>query len=271
MTFIVGMRCSDGIVILADTLESGGVVKRYRQKVHAENVIAGWGVAWGVAGNAHVADKFSQKLRELLGHDFYECHKTELVVERCLKWIRQQYSGPDEDIDVILGMFGTSRRDPRSRGVSTPTPEQYLYRADSLTGCLAPVKDYYTAGMDVTLATFILENMRNPFGYIDEAIRLGVFATAVMKKYATGVGGDTNGFVYRLGIDGWAPVLERDILEIELSFPVVALERCASEFWMNHPKARNNAEMLSSQLRITKSLGRRGSKQSASRKSKLKQ
>lgn len=267
MTFILGMRCSDGIAIFADTLESGGVVKRYRQKVHSENFIAGWGIAWGVAGNALVADKFSQKLREVLNGDVYDRQKIELLIEQCLKWIRKQYSGPEEDIDVIVGMFGFPRRAPKSLALHTRIPEAHLYRADSLSACLSPVKDHYAIGMDVTLALFIVENMRNPFGFIDEAIRLGVLTTAVMKKYANHVGGDTNGFVYRIESARWVPLLECEIAQIEKDFPVSDVEECATAFWRNHPKARNDDEMQASQLHVENAHGKR-SRRSAFRKSK---
>jgi hypothetical protein len=258
MTFILGMRCLDGMAIFGDTLESGSVVKRYRQKVHAENIHSGygWGVAWGVAGNAHVADKFTEKLTALLGKSAYDRLKTELVIEQCLKWIRKQYAGPEEEIDIVLGMFGTPKLDPKSKEVYSP-PESHLYRGDSLTACLAPVRDYWQVGMDVTLAHFLLANMRNPFGFIDEALRLGVFATAVMKQYAAGVGGDTNVFVYRANSDDWIPLLDREVSAIESDFPVKDIEQYATSFWAKHPKARNNGEMLASEMRTRKAARRR--------------
>jgi hypothetical protein len=266
MTFILGIKCTDGMGLFADTLETGGAVKRYRQKVHAVNVGSEWGVSWGVAGNAHVADKFSEKVRDILGNESYDRLKTELHIEQCLKWVRKQYSGSDDDIDVVVGIFGRQLHKPRKSKPYLGIPEAHLYRGDSLTACLAPVRDHCTAGMDVTLAAFVMETMRNPFSRMDEAIRLGVFATAIMKKYASRVGGDTNAFVYRIGSDTWASLLECEVTAIEATFPVSAIENHTQAFWMNHPQARLNSEMLASELALWKARG--SSKPSASRRSK---
>ncbi len=252
MTFVLGMKCTDGIALFADTLETGGAVKRYRQKVHAVNVGSEWGVCWGVAGNAHVADKFSEKIKAILGNESYDRLNTELHVEQCLKWVRKQYAGSGDDIDIVFGVFGRPLHKPRNSKPYLGIPEAQLYRGDSLTACLAPVRDYCTAGMDVTLAAFLLESMRNPFSRMDEAIRLGVFAAAVMKKYASGVGGDTNAFVYRIGSETWTPLVDREVAAIESEFPVSALENHSTAFWLNHPKARNDDEINASEMAVRK-------------------
>ena len=254
MTFIMGNKSLDGLVLFADTLESGAVVKRYRQKLHAVNH-SEWGVAWGVAGNAHIADKFSDKVKTIIrdSDETYDRLNTELQVEQCLKWVRKQYSSPEDDIDVIFGIFGR----PLYWEKNEPflgRPELHLYRGDSLTACLSPVKDYCVAGMDVTLAAFFLETMRNPFLRMDESIRLGVIVTAIMKKYASGVGGDTNAFVYRVGCTAWEPLLDQEIAAIEGDFPISAIEDNSTQFWAHHPKARNNDEINASELEIKKSL-----------------
>jgi hypothetical protein len=267
MTFVLGMHCMDGMALFADTLESGGAVKRYRQKIHWQNVIAGWGIAWGVAGNALVADKFSEKLRALVGTEDYDRYKTELIVEKCLKLMRQQYAGSEEDIEVIVGICGTPPWDHKSNAVYLPNPEAHLYRGDSLTACLAPVNDYCIAGMDVTLAAFLLRAMRNPFLRMDEALRLGVFTTAVMKEYASGVDGDTNVCIHKIGTQGWVPLLDREITVIETDFPVSAIEEHTTSFWVNHPKARKDSEINASDLRM-RAIKQRKAKPSASRKSK---
>lgn len=80
MTFVLGMKCSDGLVLVSDTLESGGVAKRYRGKLYALNSEPLWGVAWGVAGNAHVADKFSDKVKTLIqGQRNYDLPKARVI------------------------------------------------------------------------------------------------------------------------------------------------------------------------------------------------
>ncbi len=269
MTFVMGNKSLDGLVLFADTLESGAAVKRYRQKLHAVNVSSEWGVAWGVAGNAQVADKFSEKVKAIISEadESYDRLTIELHIEQCLKWVRKQYTGAQDDIDVVFGIFGRPLYWKRNEPL-LGKPEVNLYRGDSLTACLAPVRDYCIAGMDVTLAAFFLDTMRNPFIRMDEAIRLGLLVTATMKKYATGVGGETDVFVYRVGSEKWEPLLNREIAAIETDFPVDTVEQHVTGFWLNHPKARDNVEMMASDLAIKKSLQPIPPARSVSRKSK---
>jgi len=189
MTFIVGMNCSDGIVLASDTLESGGVAKRYRAKLYAVTASGEWGVAWGVAGNAYVADKFSDKIKTLLGTGQYDRASIELTIENCLKYIRKQHPEPDNDIDVIFGIFGSPTEYDKKKKPYLGVPEARLYRGTSNSACLSPEREYAVIGMDVTLAAFLLDNTYHRFIRVAEAKRLGVFATALMEKYAAGVGG----------------------------------------------------------------------------------
>lgn len=230
MTFILGIKCSDGLVLLSDTRERGGSANQYRQKVHATNVGEEWGVSWGVAGNGHVADRFTDEVRAVLGSDSYNRHAIEQNIESCLKFVRRQYPNPEDAIEIIVGVFG------RSDMVAS---EFLLYRGDSFTACLAPTpKSYCVAGMDVSLAAFILQNAWNPFGFVDEASRFGILLTSLMKTYATDVGGPTEAFLYRVGATTWTPMLDREIKSIEADFPLHDIENHMTEFWLNHPKAR---------------------------------
>jgi hypothetical protein len=237
VTFILGNKSSDGVVLFADRLESGSVVKKHRQKLHAVNK-SGWGVAWGVSNDALIADNFSDKIRRMLEQEkSYNREKLELLIQRCLRWVHDNFPQKDA-IEIIVG-FGSMA-------------EVLLFRGDSLSAAIAPVEDFVPSGMDTTLAAFLMNSMRNPFLRVDEAIRLGVCVTLVMKEYAEGVGGPTDVFVWRLGDKAWDPLLAREITAIEADFPVTALENHAQAFWMNHPKARNNDELLRSESALRK-------------------
>ena len=121
-----------------------------------------------------MADKLTDKLKAIPVSGFYDRHKIELLIEQCLKWIRGQYTGSEDDVDIIIGLFGRPLHKERGKTPYLAASELHFYRGDSLTACLAPVRGYCIAGMDVTLASFILKNAHNPFGMVAEAKRLGI-------------------------------------------------------------------------------------------------
>src|ERR1035441_9385438 len=135
----------------AEQMESDGVTRRYRQKIHPVVVRDEWGIIWAGSGPAYVVDKFSDKFRECVGNDGYDRAKLELRVEFCLQQIRKLYSRPTDQIDIVLGVFGRQR----IRG-KWKLAEFHLYKGSSEVACIAEQKDYCCAGMDCTLAVFLL-------------------------------------------------------------------------------------------------------------------
>jgi hypothetical protein len=157
-----------------------------------------WGICWGCADDALAADKFSDKLSQLLNEEPFDRAKIEVLIEKCLGWVKKQY--PERPLSVIVGLMGHATQ---------IEPEWHLYRGDSETACLAPVPSHYCCeGMDVTLAEFFLRNTLHPLTQVDEAIDVGLFVTGLMKKYATGVGGDTTVYSYNLCEGKWVPLLD---------------------------------------------------------------
>ncbi len=212
MTFIAGFKCPGGLAMFSDSLESGGGAKRYRKKLHVAHT-RNFGVCWGVAGSAHVADKFSDKLMDLIAcqiQDEYDPQRIELTIEECLKWVRKQYSREDA-IEVIVGLFGELDDYHHSE----------LYRGDSLTACLAPVPQYCIAGMDVTLAALMLETAESRgFWDLEDVKKVGVLITRLMKEYAIDVGGATRCEYYEVGAKEWERMYNGEIKDIERSIPL---------------------------------------------------
>ena len=70
MTFIVGMRCEDGICIASDSLEADGYTKRNVKKLYwfTEPHLGRWGVAWGCAGYGSVIKRFNDKALDLIAN-----------------------------------------------------------------------------------------------------------------------------------------------------------------------------------------------------------
>jgi len=228
MTFIVGFNCRDGIVLCADQSETDGVTKRYRRKVEGVMEIGAWAVSWAGAGDAHVIDNFSDKLKRTLGSlHTYSRADIESAVEGSLTLVHQEHPAPEQAIQVVMGLW--------SKGTVTPKiirpAERLLYRGRSDNACIAREADYCLGGMDVTLAEFILRNtVRGRRITVDEAVRLGVFVTALMKEYADGVGGDTNVIVFREGKAGWEDLTQCEVAAIEAELSIVGIAKQVADY-----------------------------------------
>ena len=82
MTFIAGFNCRDGIVLCADQLETDGVTRRYRCKLEGIEMNNAWAVSWAGAGDAHLIDKFTDKLKQALtGLNEFDRAHIELATE----------------------------------------------------------------------------------------------------------------------------------------------------------------------------------------------
>ncbi|MGA2162851.1 MAG: hypothetical protein ABSH36_00100, partial [Solirubrobacteraceae bacterium] len=67
VTFVVGMKCHDGLVLCADTLESDGVTKTYHTKLSQflwNDGVEDWGLCWGASGSSYTCDKFKDKMKQ---------------------------------------------------------------------------------------------------------------------------------------------------------------------------------------------------------------
>lgn len=232
MTFIIGMKCSDGLVLASDSLESDGVTCRYRNKLECIQ-FSEWGACWGVSGNAYVADRFSDALKRVATYEAYDRAKFEAHAEKCLHFIRAKYRESDQ-IQIALGLFGRPSM-KKAKTAWLGLPEFHLYKGVSESACLSPEKEYAIAGMDVTLASFILENSYLYLMGMDAGTKLSVFVTSVMKKYAAGVGGEINVRTHFVGSGKWEPLLTREVSDIEGMFPVSGADDAIAKLWTNNP------------------------------------
>ncbi len=108
VTFILGMKCADGLVLCADTLETDGVTKSYRVKLASllwDDGNSEWGICWGASGHAFVCDKFKDKMRQTFKDQPYNRAAIEDRIEVCLEFVRQSYTAQD-GIAVVIGLFG---------------------------------------------------------------------------------------------------------------------------------------------------------------------
>ena len=178
MTFIAGLRCPDGIVLCSDSLESDGYNKKNVQKLYNHEIEGNWGIGFGCSGTAAACTNFSDRLLELL-RDFedYDRRGTEKLVEATMAYMRKEY--PAENLDVIVGLWGCSPAETR------------LYRAQSHSQCISVESDYACAGLDVSLARFLLDSILTPDATVFDVMYIAAFVTSIMKEKADGVGGPT--------------------------------------------------------------------------------
>lgn len=229
MTFILGINCSDGIVLSADSLESDGMTRSYKNKLESWHVSDEWGICWGGSGHSAVVDKFSDKLKFSLGNNSFNRHDIENKMDTCLEGIHQEY--PRSPISIIAGLYGRQLIKEEEGEPYLGHHESYLYRGFSESACFSPVRDYAAAGMDVTLASFVLGNTYHSLMHISEAKKLGIFVTSLIKKYAEGVGGQTLVVFHSHGESHWFRMDQKLVDSVELDYSVVDAEAQISAYW----------------------------------------
>lgn len=184
------------------------------------------------------------------------CLKLELLVETCLKHVRKQYPNPDDDIDVVFAVFGRPILTDEGSDIEYhASPEWTLYRGTSDTACLSPEREYAVAGMDVTLASFVLDNMYFKMHRVDQTQRLGVFTTALMEKYAAGVGGPIEGFSYRPDWGKFRPLLDKEVETIRSQFPIEGKDGigvCVLRWWTDNPAHSDFRQITVDELQVNK-------------------
>jgi len=177
MTFIVGLQCPDGIVLCSDSLESDGYNKKTVRKLFHYEVQGQWGIGFGCSGSGAACTNFSDRLLELLreSEDGYDRRGTEKLIEATMAYMRKEY--PSEAMDVVVGMWSCS------------PPETRLYKAQTHTPCLSVESGYACAGLDTSLARFLLDSIFTPTAVVFDAMYIAAFVTSIMKEKADGVGG----------------------------------------------------------------------------------
>jgi 20S proteasome alpha/beta subunit len=216
MTFVVGIRCQNGIVLCSDSLEGDGITKRSRHKLIGYSVGEEWGAAWGLAGEGDVIDKFTDRLKIALGNGHYDKYTLEEKVETVLRYVKTDY--PTSNLQIVAASFG-------------PPFDKNLYRGTSEVGCLSPEDEYACAGTDVTLAQFALRSIYNPLITVGEGINLGIFVTSLMKEYAEGVGLDIQVLTYTYGLPQFRKLHKAEITAIEEQFPIEDASAAISGYW----------------------------------------
>jgi len=181
MTFVGGFNCKNGLVMVADSLEQDGFVKRRLNKLHIlERGSVGneWGLCVGGAGLGSLVNKFVDKLHDLLPSDGAALDRpsVELQLEATMKYLQQQYG--TEIPQFVVGLFSNAPDISR------------LYRLQD--DCLAPQDQCCFVGQDSTLVNFFVSFLFDKVVGVGETVRLAWLLTDLMSQHGDGVEGPIN-------------------------------------------------------------------------------
>lgn len=251
MTFILGMKSTDGLVLCSDSLESDGYSKSYVQKLYRFTPTgktwrdARWGIAWGCAGDTPIIKRFSDKLLSILKTEkpSYDRNRLEEIIEILVKQAHEDY--PDERLALVIALWGVTFWGDKDEG---NVHERRLYSINERSNCLSVEENFAIAGMDTSLARFLLQSVCQGDESTNEVLYLASFVVSVMKEKTDGVGGPTQLLYYpywRRDIPVNPPVTppgwlepDKDMLtHIETChFPIGEVEQAVRQFcWSRFP------------------------------------
>jgi 20S proteasome alpha/beta subunit len=214
MTFVLAFKCFNGLVMCADQNEADGMVRRYVHKLH-EYRLGDCGVVVGASGDAALIKKFHLAMKECIQT---VSSPSVSAIEATIQDSYDSVLQVSTDIQLVASAFCKSEM------------RREIYK--TVNRLLTVQTDYCCTGMDTTLAYFLLHSIfRNPIG-VEEATRLGVFITALMKVHADGVAGPTDILSYRNTAECFKQEKSaEDIREIESRFPQAEVYELLFNYW----------------------------------------
>ncbi len=181
MTIALGMRCMDGLVLCADSLESDGVTKRMVRKLWLYEVQHQgrneWGVAIASAGEADLADSFNDDLKQILGNSDFDEVTLLSKLRTALRTVRLTYQ--EASFGFLAVVYGN------------PTLYRKLFRVMDGSSHMGPVTAYQAIGMGGSLANYLASKLYTPTMCVEEAARLGVLILSQVKEHVEGCSGPT--------------------------------------------------------------------------------
>ncbi len=185
MTFVIGFRCANGIVLCTDSLEADGMTKRHVDKTKIIGT-TDWSVAIAGAGPGGFIDKFTTDISANLPRGPYNRKEIESTIEKSLSSFRSQY---EEAFRILVGVQ------------CTRVIDYCLYRSDD--NYLVPIKDHAHVGMGHSLWRFFAENLYDVGNSVEDNSRLAIFIMRQAIRYVDGVEEPIRLASYTFGDQGW--------------------------------------------------------------------
>jgi len=187
-----------------------------------------WGIAIASAGEADLADSFTDGLKDVLGNSDFDEARLLLKLRTALRSVRLSY--PDSEFGFLAAVFGI------------PTLYSKLFRVLDQSSHLGPVRYYQALGTGGALATFLASQLFNMSMCVEEGVRLGAFILTLVKECTAGCGGPTSIISY--GGTGNSMTSFRlwgreEIKAIETELSAHKLRDSLRQFWKeNNPAPR---------------------------------
>ncbi len=223
MTFIVGLKCCDGIILCADSLEEDGIAKKRVNKISLMGT-SQWGVAIAGSGGGGIIDKFCAEAKARLPQRILDRYAIENVIEEVLAEFRAKYKEQEDRFSVIVAAY------------ENPTGTSLLYRADS--NVLSPVCDEAHIGTGNSLWRFVCDALYDRRNCVEDNMKVAIFATRLAIQYASGVGEPVQAVSYTFGDQYWKyPKIMHYFLNIGPS--VESAKHALQKFWAaDNPPSR---------------------------------
>jgi 20S proteasome alpha/beta subunit len=218
MTIAVGFNATDGVVLCADSLESGVGTKRIIPKLWCYQVAEEWGIAIASAGDGDLADSFNENLESILGNSDFDEERLMLKLRTAISHTRHSY--PDAQLQMLIAIFGP-----------TFPLRPKLYRV--YQEHLGPVSRYQSVGCGSPIADLICSQIQTPLLNVEESIRLGILAIARTKEQVEGCGGPTSVLSFTRGGTDWRLRTCTEIDAIEDEFSLGSFRGAMQDYWVS--------------------------------------
>jgi len=240
MTVIIGIRCTNGIVIASDSqveyYRGVSVKKMNANKIYQFSV--GNGVFF-IGGAGKVAD--IEKLVAYILRSLEEIYKREPLtvenvydsIEKTVTYLHKEYNIERmRYLGYDVNPFETHFFDPMiilAGVLRTNQDYEFLLNIIHPTGLVEPVSDYATVGSGAAYAELLLKNLYSSELSVDIAVPIAIYVIEEVKSIDPSVGGDTQiAYVKYVEKEGKKEIeskmLERDEI-MEIAKNVRALAR----------------------------------------------
>jgi hypothetical protein len=231
MTFVVGMRCSDGIVLCTDSLEDDTITKNTVDKIRVMGTTA-WGLAISGSGPGSTLDKFGATISAKVTSGQFDPSQVEAEVENELAEFNSKYvHAANDQFHVIVGWYNQSKI------------ERSLYKGSCFGQgqgvVLSPIRDECHAGMGNELWRFLADMLYDKRNSVADNVRLAVFATRLAIKYAAGVDEPVQPISYTFGDQFWKFYGSDEIEAIENDLSLDGFKKALQRYWRLHNPPTN--------------------------------
>jgi 20S proteasome alpha/beta subunit len=220
MTFIVGVKCSDGIILCTDSLEDDGITKKPVDKIRMMGT-SEWGIAIAGAGGGRMIDKFCDEVKTRLHLGVFDRHRIERTIESVLAHFQSKYIKTDQDkFNVIVAVHGGT-------GFT-----RSLY--EGAGHILSPIATDCQIGMGNELWRLISDTLYDPKNCVADNVRLAIFATKLAVEYSSGVDEPVQVVSFTFGDQFWKIHSRKEIEGIESELPLEGFKAALQAYWRLH-------------------------------------